>query len=365
MATTCMRGIFVACSRLTALGLPVSDMGRRRFLASLAAATLGGVGLARYTPTPTPTPTPTVGKGVKIPAGVRLRGVNIVQSFSHIGSQDNGNGWQAEWRNFQWDSWWKPQIDDAATVGNAVRIWGDPHCVTNGSITLATYLAEFKQVLDYCATKGLYVYPTGNVLGFTTTQADDIIAPWATLLKQYPNIIGVDQSNETWGQWWGGGYGGYTQANIDLVQYYCDTIRTNSGLPVSNSFPLTDSGQWTWDGGTMPVAPLFAMSDFVDYHVYAASTPAQVAAGLAMPWNTGKRMIIGEFGRNIGAGDRTAFYANIAALVNGVPQIDAALNWSCWDINGADPSWQFGLFDAARQLRTDIATPFATLPTTA
>ena len=59
------------------------------------------------------------------------------------------------WRTWDWAGWLQPQIDDAAKIGNAVRFFGNTHCIAIGTVTRATYMAHWRQVLDYCASQKL------------------------------------------------------------------------------------------------------------------------------------------------------------------------------------------------------------------
>jgi exo-beta-1,3-glucanase (GH17 family) len=278
---------------------------------------------------------------------------------------DGNNAFAAMWRVFDWTGWLKPQIDDAAKVGNCIRIWGSPMAITLGNVTQATYLARWKQLLDYAVSIGLYVYPCGGSLGqhwgpTTDSQALTIYAAWADLLRTYPKVVGVDITNEAMAEMQN------NFAKLPLLINLGNTVRAR-GIPVAHSLPITDTNWWAWDGGTVfPIRQLCEASDFIDAHDYADSTPAQANSILSTAWGSGKNLVIGEFGYNTQATSaaRTARYARIKTVVDSGPQHDGALAWSCWDLNGSDTAWQFGLFNGSRQLRTDISTPFATFSIT-
>lgn len=143
--------------------------------------------------------------GLKIPASTRLRGVNIVPTFAAgVIPADQDSVWSAMWRLWNWNGWIKPQIDDAAAIGNAIRFFGNTHCIAQGNITQATYLAQWRQVLDYSVAKGLFIYPCGGDLGhwgnFTWAQSVALYTAWAKTLSTYPNVVGVDITNEACGQ---------------------------------------------------------------------------------------------------------------------------------------------------------------------
>ena len=311
--------------------------------------------------------------GLKIPASTRLRGVNIVPTFAAgFIPADQDSVWSANWRVWNWDGWIKPQIDDAAEIGNAIRFIGNTHCIAQGNINQATYLAQWQQVLDYSVTKGLFIYPCGGDLGhwgnFTWSQSVALYTAWARMLSTYPNVVGVDITNEAWGQMQpvSAGPNTYNQPEsyVDLLTALSGIVRGEAGVLIAHSFPLADSSWWTLSND--PIPTLFRMSDFLDYHIYASATPAQAAQAFNNSWGVGKQMVIGEFGVNetISSDARTARYQQIRDIVESRTDIDGALAWSCWDLGIGAPDFHSGLYDPSRRLRTDISTPFATIPVT-
>jgi Domain of unknown function (DUF1906) len=312
--------------------------------------------------------TPSV--GLRMPANVRLRGVNVVPSFGvKYLPVDQESVWAAMWRTWDWNGWLRPQIDDAAKIANGIRFFGNTACIAQGSVTKADYLARWKQLLDYCAAKKLYVYPCGGDLGhwgnMGYAQATDLFTAWAKLLHGYPNVVGVDVTNEAYGytRLTGPNPTGYTQREpiVTLLKNLGDIVRANAGVPVTHSFPLSDSAWWTLNN--QPIPALFAMSDFLDYHIYCDTDPHQAAQAFTNPWGIGKHMVIGEFGIDTSAapGKRSSRYQRVRDIVASRPDIDGALAWSCWDLAG-DKTSQYGLYDSRRRLRTDIAAGFAKLP---
>ena len=312
--------------------------------------------------------------GLKIPASTRLRGVNIVPTFdAGVIPADQHSSWSTMWRAWDWNGWIKPQIDDAAAIGNAIRFFGNTHCIAQGNITQATYLAQWRQVLDYSLAKGLFIYPCGGDLGhwgnFTWAQSVALYTAWANMLSTYPNVVGVDITNEAWGQMSPANVGPTTynqpESYVDLLAALGGIVRSEAGLRIAHSFPLADSSWWTLS--TAPIPALFEMSDFLDYHIYASTTPAQAAQAFTNSWGFGKHMVIGEFGVNetLSSDARTTRYQQISNIVASRTDIDGALAWSCWDLAmGSCPDCRSGLYDASRRLRTDISTPFATIPVT-
>jgi hypothetical protein len=313
--------------------------------------------------------------GDPAPPGVRLRGSNIVCTGYPLGKFWKTYGttvWAAMWTVWDWNNWIKPQIDDAAALGNTVRLWGSTQTFLAGNITEEKYFAQWRQLLDYCAAKGLYMMPTGSDLqtGFaesiTSSAAATHYTTWADMLAQYPGVIGVDLMNEAWGV-----HDSYDW--ILPVLRGCADAMHSKGLPVTVSFAITDPTMWVWDpndpgpagpGYTKyPVAPFFELTDYLDFHIYATSTPAQVASTYANPWAAGKAMVFGEFGMGTDQppAARTAFYEMVRDLVIARTDNSGAVAWSCYDVNNTNN--QYGLYSAPGVLRTDIATPFATFPT--
>ncbi len=349
------------------------SMSRRAVLKIAAgASTVLGLGVGLNAAALALSPALASEAGLKIPASTRLRGVNIVPTFAAgIIPADRDSVWAAMWRVWNWSGWIKPQIDDAAAIGNAIRFFGNTHCIAQGNITQATYLAQWQQVLDYSVAKGMYIYPCGGDLGhwgnFTWSQSVALYTAWAKMLSTYPNVVGVDITNEAWGQMQPVSVRPTTynqpESYVDLLAALSGIVRGEAGVPIAHSFPLADSSWWTLSKD--PIPTLFEMSDFLDYHIYASATPAQAAQAFANSWGVGKHMMIGEFGVNEtqSSNERTARYQQIRNIVASRTDIDGALAWSCWDLESA-PDGQSGLYDPSRRLRTDISTPFTTIPVT-
>jgi hypothetical protein len=321
------------------------------------------------------------GNQLRIPAGVRLRGTNISPVFADIIPADQGSVWAAMWRTWDWTGRIKPQIDDAAKIGNAIRFPGNTACMAQGTVAQATYLARWKQVLDYCVSKNLYVYPVGGDLGhwgdFSYSDASTLFTAWADLLHAYPNtVVGVDITDEAWGEMQpqNAQTTTYKQPEnyIDMLDHIGHIVRDHAKVPVTHSFPLTDVSWWTL--AIDPVPRLFWMSDYLDYHIYCGlpdppgggiyTTPSQAAQAFTTPWGKGKRMMVGGFGANmtLTSSQRIAQYQQVCDIFASQTDIKGVFNWACWDL-GNTPSDQWGLYDGSRQLRADISTPFATIPT--
>jgi hypothetical protein len=300
--------------------------------------------------------------GPRVPAGVKVRGANLVGSFKDV-SPDYGNDvWASMWATWNWDGLIAPQLDDIAKVGNTVRTFGNTLVMALGTITLAQYLARWRQFLDHAQSLGLYVYPCGGDLGhwgdYTQEQSIQTYTELAQLLAGYPNVIGVDIVNEAYlmlpprSRWT------YHQPQpvADLLAELGTVVR-GAGLPITYSRGLQDSSGWDRDYFTDH------LGDFLDFHVYYDPGPTDSLLAYEQPWGANKELILGEFGvdETVSAVDRTARYNAVRVMCGNDPHCVGALAWSAYDL-GTGERWQFGLFDEQRQLRADIAEPFSMFP---
>ena len=350
------------------------DIDRRNMLLAT-----GVLGAALIVPEAQASPTEVRPPSVRVPRNVRMRGSNIVCTGSPLGQpwQNYGsNVWSAMWSTWEWEDWIKPQIDDAAAIGNSVRLFGSVQTFLEGNITQDTYFERWQQMLDYCASKGLFMLPSGSDLQdqvqilMTSTQAAAHYSNWSNMLAEYPGVVGIDLMNEAWGL----AVNGHVDNDWLLpVLRACTDAVHSEGLAAAPSFPVFDSSLWSWSpfgpdpAGRMfekfPVEPFFELADYLDIHLYVTSSPAQLAFTSEKAWAAGKPIIFGEFG--IGADQpssaRTEFYTSVKQLVTARSDIVGALAWSCYDVNSGEN--RFGLYSAPGKLRTDIATPFADFPT--
>lgn len=316
---------------------------------------------------------------VPLPSNVRLRGGNIVcNAFpgpsGQVWSDYGPTVWDAMWAVWDWEGWIKPQIDDLVSLGgNAVRLWGGGSLVNPaGLMTMSTYLAQWKQLLDYCASLNLYVYPTGGDWSvgtyglLTQAQAIPVFNEWVPLLADYPNVIAVDLINEVWSAPVGGG-GSYS-ATVEMIQALAGIVRGH-GIPTAVSFSITESDWWNFDSngtiGTYPVAPFMEASDIIDIHCYATTTNANLTATMGQTWAQGKLMLFGETDNGAVATTdpaAAAWYTTIEGLIASSSNMVGAFAWSVYDV--APSGNTFGLFSAPGTPVTNITTPFQTWPKT-
>jgi hypothetical protein len=344
---------------------------------------------------------------MNIPAGVVMRGLVIGpqwigtampawDTFAQMwnwfpnGAPNTSQGTPTGYGGF--NTWWKPSLAAAATIGNCVRIIGDPNLVING-LAQATYLGYWRQVLDYCQSLGLYVYATnigferwGWPPGSSTTVLTNLHSAWGALLGQYSNVIGVDISNEAC---WStssaldntatgnptGNANSQTYTNMLIA--CANAVRGSCNLPVTYSASITAQGQVTWDwygAGWFPHSmQLLTDADFMDFHLYADPmvTPAQLAlyhtGGSIYSYSAGKQQFHGEFGVTMAksSADRTALVSAVAQAVSTNTFDCGALWWQEYDFNQSTPTYEVGMWPGFGQpIRTDVSVPFATIPTT-
>lgn len=338
-----------------------------------------------------PSPVVTAPTTLLVPSNWRSKGANLTFNFSDGSGSLGAEG--GSWVNFStnYTTWWQPQIDDAAAIGiNCLRIWGSPQPVCDSYITLSTYLSRWETVLDYCNTKGIKVYPCGGDLDRWTTASDSatvsLYGSWSSMLATHANVIGVDLTNEVWAKCDPINPGGRSQSSaLTLLGQLKDAVNAH-GLPATNSQGITyQGGGWTldtWNG--VSKAPFYAMSDFIDYHLYwpwPYQRPSGSPNGDYMsdiytsstlgPAVTGKQVIFGEFGCLPTDTDRATLYPGIKDLINASTNHLGGCAWSCWDYS-TDSAWKWGLYSTSgfptgpftRSLRTDISTQFASYPTT-
>jgi hypothetical protein len=267
--------------------------------------------------------------------------------------------WGGLYTTWDWEGWVKPQIDDIASVSNAVRFFGTTSALADGSMTLDLYLSRWRQVLDYASSLGLYMYPCAADLRhwgyFSTEQAVQMYRELASLLANYSNVIGVDITNEA--------FGALNekpekltyrqhQPVDELLSELGDTVRS-SGLPITHSRNIDDPGGWT--------EAFFTdyLGDYLDFHVYYPPGPGDSQQIYGQSWASGKKLVIGEFGENLLASpeDRSNFYNAVRLMCANDLNCLGAFAWAAWD-QGPAPANMYGLFDDERQLRVDIGDTF-------
>lgn len=100
---------------------------------------------------------------------------------------------------FNWATQWKPQIDAMKSIGANLMVYFGS---ANFSGTLANYVAQRRQIVEYLAEKGMYAlsYATATFYqaGATNAQIITIMEADAAMMCQYPNVIGYATTDEPW-----------------------------------------------------------------------------------------------------------------------------------------------------------------------
>lgn len=270
------------------------------------------------------------------------------------------------WGGWDWAGWIKPQIDAAVNMGaNTIRLIGCVSGITNGTYTLAAYLARWQQFLDYTTSIGVMAYPCGGDFGHwgaaTKASAVDIYRQWATLLAGYPNVIGVDITNEAFTQSKIITLGGITNL-VDISAALAKVVLDGTPFPVAHSRSATSGDHWsTVDGRWLDV-----LADFIDIHAYYTVTQAHVATLDTVWWAAGRPLLLGEFGAgmNVPTAGRVDRYEAVRSLLTSEPRLAGALAWAVYD-TGSTAANQLGLIEypGSGAERADIAPVFRTLPT--
>ena len=306
--------------------------------------------------------------GVLIPGSVRLRGVNISPGPQHFYTP---SVWAGLWQTWDWDTWIKPIIDDARSIGaNSIRAIGNTLVVTSGMISADEYLTRWRQLLDYTASHGMYAYPCGGDLGHwghatTLVAAEDIYGSWSELLAEYSHVVGVDISNEASTKNFDSEIDseiGYNQPEPwpDVIKRLGELVRNISHKPITHSRSAINPLRWA--NGSIYTD---IISDFLDIHCYYDPSSGDADILRATPWGSGKQLLIGETGAglDLNSEERSARYRAVKRLVEASPDNVGALAWSGYDLKDPDaPRDQKGLFDRNRRPRSDITSVFETFP---
>jgi hypothetical protein len=282
---------------------------------------------------------------------VTLRGANLTIKSTHTaGYEDLFNEWD-------WTGWIKFQIDLAASAGcNTVRLIGDVAGVDAGTFTAATYRSRWRQLIDYCASLGMYVYVVGGgVSQFGTMTQADIIAVLVELAAELdgdPTVVAFDVIQESGWTW------ALTNANevSAAVRAVCDR-------PLTYSFPVTDK---TTLASQVYRDALRPHVDYFDYHIYLDDVTSTTLLGNYWSRESAP-LIVGEFGSPLSDGQsvQEAVYDNMLDAVSADPgdgrRVGGSLAWSI--VDGA-VAGQYGLFTDAGVERTYLTDRLALFPTT-
>lgn len=321
-----------------------------------------------------------------LPGGHQVKGVNLT-SNNMPNTPVNPGGWAKIWVDWDWTGWLKPQIDKALAIGiNTIHIHGTNYGRTGSGSTggtasgpyaevlsLATYLAEWDQILSYCRSIGMYVYPGFNADsaiceytgygGYTPSDAfltAEYTALAGVLGKYLDIVIGFDMAIES--RPWAVAHGS---------QFY----------PVVKAVEPRLKLAWSCDYATAPTVwsnlnLAYNSFDFIDIHNYWDATATDLD-WLMNYWT--KPVLIGEFGQNIGTTPngtsnnpgggtpaRQSRYNGALAMVNNVTsgrRLAGACAWCMYDQNQDGVlNNSFGMYDQAGNRRSDVSAIFDSFP---
>lgn len=266
---------------------------------------------------------------LSIPSTRKLFGFNLVPKKEDI---YGGVAWEHMIQTWDWDNWIKPQIDLHAGnyIGcNALRMIGGCYGIAAGLYTQDFYDARWRQLADYCAQLGIYLYPSctgkGTLNNSTVISNDGIANIFATSLlklQAYSNIIGVDVVQE---------------ANVNAAPSDANLIDILRRVRAAGvTLPLTCSSGEINVASAATAPWLYAMGqhfDFVDIHNYTYPITMQSFDGVLAAFPD-KDILVGEWGRpqSIAEAQRLADLKQILELMNsGERRIRGGLRWAATD----------------------------------
>lgn len=279
-----------------------------------------------------------------LPTGVKMRLMNICYKPSDLQQgQAAGrvHGWAEMWGpNWDFTGWMQLQVDKAKAIGaNAIRVQGNIGGIKRGQVTLAQYLANWKQLADYVAAQGMWFYPAGGSFvdfgGASQAEAITYLSAWAALLDGYTNVPGLDVLQEAVGSGSSNGLG-----TAAAVATYCSPVaaalRSSTTLPLTFSHPsITASDNSFWSDSS--TRALFAgFCDYWDYHAYYDAVASDATPFFQDTANL-KPLIIGEFGQTWTAGSaaRTTRYTGL----RGIAERPDVLGVGAWTLLDQDVNW--------------------------
>lgn len=266
--------------------------------------------------------------------GVRLRGGNLYVL-------ESGGNWDDLYTQWPWDTYIKPQIDHMADIGgNAVRLQGDIRCVYSGHITVETYCAQWTQLIDYCASRGVYVMACLVGATYVTPYTVADITEFATNIAptfNKPNVVSIDLYQEADVEFDVGTGGTWESFLIPAVAAAQPIFRAACpNVPITVSSGRLANAQWC--------AWLTEHVDFWECHSYPwtgviTNTTLDAIAATGKPW------ALGEFGaRPIYDLENTApywtadaWYRHYRQMLATRPECMGALAWSIYGAEATDP----------------------------
>lgn len=297
-----------------------------------------------------------------LPGGHQIRGGNVVARNNYTGSTSGSEGtasyiwWAQMWSAWEWSNppaggggsgnWIKPQIDALAALGgNCITMHGTVGGRYGGTsttgqtyptISLATYLTQWNQVLAYCRSIGMYVYPALCPDSTIIAAGYNVNPSYAWYISEYTSlvqlfdayadiVIGVDLFTEA-SQWYSALTGSTlngapiynaVKAAAPRLKYTCSVLGLYGAM---GNPPNYGQGGADWND--------IRIVDFDDFHAYYGNGPADFDGMIAYRMNqtltagyagyTPRPLIIGEFGNamSAGTGGRQGRYNAMSASVS-------------------------------------------------
>ena len=245
------------------------------------------------------------------------------------------------WVDWDWEGRVKQQVDLLASKGgNCVRVIGDVVGVLDGSITLATYRARWRQLIDYAASVGVSTYACGgNAAHFGAYTVSDVLSVLTGLAAEIngdTDVVGFDivQESPTWVATNGA-------SAVAAVRAVCDRPLTFSLAKTSQAAMTNESHAGVRD-----------LVDFLDFHVYFSPTAAMWAT---VAPNESKPILVGEFGLGVSSGQaaqEARYNAVVTAYAAAADDMVAGLlvwaiaddEWGMWPTAGTERSYLTGIF---------------------
>lgn len=280
---------------------------------------------------------------LNLPDGVKMFGVNLVPEKAQI---TGALAWEHFFSDWHWDSWIRPQLDGMMGNGvgaNCIRVIGASPGVLAGYIDQATYNARWKQLADYVAAAGAYLYPCGcgNGANSPATPDADVMADCfaSTLLmlqNNYSNVIGVDLIQES-------NSGASTSRDTRYALLIQKLKQRGVTLPMTCSTAETVSST----SGATWINANAASYDFIDCHIYTHTAALDQLVYLLATYPD-KDILIGEFGRDMSVAidSQNADLKRCFEIANqGHPRVRGGLLWAAADQDDVATN-MWGAYDA-------------------
>jgi hypothetical protein len=293
-----------------------------------------------------------------LPGNQQVKGINLAHptplDVEYITANPD-TVWADMWQSWQWDVI-KARIDKCVAAGaNTVRQMGSTQAVLGEFITREQYLARWSQLIDYCASVGLYVYACGgdgytspgydNFSVYSVSMPTELVAELAALgalLQTKTNVMGFDVWNEN--------------PLSSLRSTAAAAVRAVTDIPITFSTFQTSIGDKSYH------ASIDDDVDYFDHHIYLYSRVTDINGY----WGSGedKPLLIGEFGRQVSDGDVSTRFAQVRTTVetalSGGRVVAGALVWQIQDYSAET----YGLYDADGNVKADHYNGWNALPST-